>query len=315
MIGDCLENERFNLQNGNAEQRTTGGLLVWRKSDNWTAFTDGATTWLNGPCGLQSRPNTGPNYDWEGQPGSACNLATAPRTSVQQPPATNQSRIGPSSFVFPTISAPASDQQFACLPSNVSCGREVWWMEWNADQRSDPVQYAFLAPGLVTEYRFIEAIWMLWQWPEGKFLLQQAAEHGVSIKAEPFPVAALAYYRPADRGIRVNDRFDETSTWMVADILAHELKHAADDRAGSRLARTTEDCLAREQVAYQVESRYLKWIGERFGGMPTLNQVRGSQLSDEDKLLYYNLLHIATSRSPDATALEDYRRACSSLPQ
>ena len=65
IVGDCLEDEHFNAQNGNAEQRTTGGLLVWRKADNWTAFTDGATTWINGPLGIQSRPNGGPPFAWE----------------------------------------------------------------------------------------------------------------------------------------------------------------------------------------------------------------------------------------------------------
>lgn len=62
LVGRCLENERFNPGNGNAEQRTTahhgqGGLLVWRKHDNWTAYTDGHWTWVNGPSGLQRRLN------------------------------------------------------------------------------------------------------------------------------------------------------------------------------------------------------------------------------------------------------------------
>src|SRR5262245_27800412 len=35
-VGQCLEDQRFNPANGNAEQQTTGGLLVWRKADNWT---------------------------------------------------------------------------------------------------------------------------------------------------------------------------------------------------------------------------------------------------------------------------------------
>lgn len=69
IVGDCLENERFNPKNGNTEQRTTahhgrGGLLVWRKSDNWTAFTDGTWTWVNGPYGLQKRLNT-ERFSWE----------------------------------------------------------------------------------------------------------------------------------------------------------------------------------------------------------------------------------------------------------
>src|SRR5438093_2633740 len=65
VVGNCLENEHFNLANGNSEQRTSGGLLVWRKADNWTAFTDGSTTWINGPEGLASRPNAGLLFPWE----------------------------------------------------------------------------------------------------------------------------------------------------------------------------------------------------------------------------------------------------------
>src|SRR5687767_5178480 len=44
IVGDCIENEWHNPENGDGLQRTTGGLLVWRKADNWTAFTDGVTT-------------------------------------------------------------------------------------------------------------------------------------------------------------------------------------------------------------------------------------------------------------------------------
>ena len=63
-MGGCLEDERFNPQNGNAEQRTGGGLLVWRKADNWTAFTDGAITWISGPAGLVSRSNAAPLFPY-----------------------------------------------------------------------------------------------------------------------------------------------------------------------------------------------------------------------------------------------------------
>ena len=62
-VGACLENQRF-AANGNAEQQTTGGLLVWRKQDNFTAFTDGYRTWANGPQGLQVRLNT-ESFAWE----------------------------------------------------------------------------------------------------------------------------------------------------------------------------------------------------------------------------------------------------------
>ena len=63
-VGQCLENEHFNPEKGAALQRTTGGLFVWRKADNRTAFTDGYRTWVNGPYGLQVRLNT-EHFDWE----------------------------------------------------------------------------------------------------------------------------------------------------------------------------------------------------------------------------------------------------------
>jgi photosystem II stability/assembly factor-like uncharacterized protein len=69
-VGECLENEWFNPANGNAEQRTSGGLLVWRKADNWTAFTDGYWTWINGPYGLAQRLNM-ERFDWEAEPAAA----------------------------------------------------------------------------------------------------------------------------------------------------------------------------------------------------------------------------------------------------
>ena len=67
VAGACWEDEHFNPANGNAEQRTSGGLLAWRKVDNWTAFTDGYRTWVNGPNGLQVRLNA-ERFPWETDP-------------------------------------------------------------------------------------------------------------------------------------------------------------------------------------------------------------------------------------------------------
>jgi hypothetical protein len=55
---------RSSPANGDGLQHTSGGLLVWRKADNWTAFTDGFQTWINGPTGLQERLNTA-RLPWE----------------------------------------------------------------------------------------------------------------------------------------------------------------------------------------------------------------------------------------------------------
>src|SRR5713101_682256 len=71
-VGACVDNQAFAV-NGDAQQHTTKGLMAWRKADNWTAFTNGYMTWINGPNGLQNRLNTD-RFPWEGD----ANAAAAP---------------------------------------------------------------------------------------------------------------------------------------------------------------------------------------------------------------------------------------------
>jgi|GEM_PF-3697849 hypothetical protein len=63
-VGICSEDEGHNPANGDGIQHTSGGLLVWRKADNWTVFTDGYRTWINGPYGLVDRLNS-ERFPWE----------------------------------------------------------------------------------------------------------------------------------------------------------------------------------------------------------------------------------------------------------
>lgn len=65
-VGRCLDNEQH-VANGDGVQHTTTGLLVWRAADNWTAFTDGDHTWVNGPTGVQERLNT-QRFVWGANP-------------------------------------------------------------------------------------------------------------------------------------------------------------------------------------------------------------------------------------------------------
>ncbi len=65
-VGDCLDNQAF-AGNGDAQEHTAKGLMVWRKADNWTAFTNGYQTWINGPDGLVARLNT-QRFPWEANP-------------------------------------------------------------------------------------------------------------------------------------------------------------------------------------------------------------------------------------------------------
>ena len=83
IVGDCLEDEHYDPLNGNSLQSTSGGLLVWRKADNWTAFTDGATTWVNGPFGLQSRGN-GERFPWEDTVSQPPSPPPPPNPSIPQ---------------------------------------------------------------------------------------------------------------------------------------------------------------------------------------------------------------------------------------
>jgi hypothetical protein len=65
-----LENEHPDIENPANQiqpvQLPSGavGLMVWRSADNWTAFTNGYETWINGPEGLQKRLNTD-RFQWE----------------------------------------------------------------------------------------------------------------------------------------------------------------------------------------------------------------------------------------------------------
>ncbi|HEX9015454.1 MAG TPA: endo-1,3-alpha-glucanase family glycosylhydrolase [Chloroflexota bacterium] len=63
VVGNPLEAEHYG-PNGDSLQATSNGLMAWRKADNWTAFTNGSITWINGPYGIQSRTNSA-RFDWE----------------------------------------------------------------------------------------------------------------------------------------------------------------------------------------------------------------------------------------------------------
>ncbi len=65
VVGTPTEDEHYGAA-GDSLQQTTTGLMVWRKADNWTAFTNGSRTWVNGPNGVQSRLNS-VRFEWEAQ--------------------------------------------------------------------------------------------------------------------------------------------------------------------------------------------------------------------------------------------------------
>ncbi|MGI5837153.1 MAG: hypothetical protein ACOX87_11810 [Chloroflexota bacterium] len=88
IVGQPMENENYG-PNGDSLQRTSNGLLVWRKADNWTAFTDGYRSWVNGPNGLQERLND-QRFDWEASTPPPTPTPTADQ-AVSAPPSASPS--------------------------------------------------------------------------------------------------------------------------------------------------------------------------------------------------------------------------------
>jgi hypothetical protein len=157
LVGQCLENEWHNAENGDGLQRTTGGLMAWRKADNWTAYTNGAQTWLNGPCGLQMRPNPeigGLVFAWEGRVGSPCTgdamvPAPPPQPAAPAPPAPGPA--APTATPAPGATAVPEGPQLQLQLSDddpragdsltitiiARDDRGVDWIRWEGDERDD----------------------------------------------------------------------------------------------------------------------------------------------------------------------------------
>ena len=170
VVGDCLEDEHHNPDNGDGLQQTTNGLLVWRKADNWTAFTDGTTTWINGPTGLVSRPNAGPLFPWE---------AAVP---------TSTSGIDGQVTLSPTCPGPQRVGQVCERPYQATIsvldgqGRVVTQIQSGADGRF----HLPLPPGSYTLH------------PESPSMLPRAADQVVTVSAGRFTQVTIQY----DTGLR-----------------------------------------------------------------------------------------------------------------
>lgn len=106
VVGMPLENEHWTAS-GDLVQRTSRGLLVWRMSDRWTAFTDGGTTWILGPYGLQSRSNSH-RYPWELLPAEPSPSGPPAVPYVPPTPAPPTPTSGPPTpIAVPPIAVPA----------------------------------------------------------------------------------------------------------------------------------------------------------------------------------------------------------------
>ena len=92
IAGEPLEDEHSGA-NGDSLQQTSTGLMVWRRADNWTAFTNGSRTWVNGPAGVEERANE-ERFEWEAVASSPTPTPTpAPVTPTPVAPLINKDQM------------------------------------------------------------------------------------------------------------------------------------------------------------------------------------------------------------------------------
>ncbi len=140
IVGDCRENEWHNAFNGDGLQQTTGGLLVWRKADNWTAFTNGSITWINGPAGLAARQND-ERFPWEGVadvPAPTDPGGSVPSTESSQgldQSASTTSAPAPSVIIRISDTRPNNQEEFTVrLEASSDIGLDsMWWWATSTD--------------------------------------------------------------------------------------------------------------------------------------------------------------------------------------
>ncbi len=143
VVGDPLEDEHPG-PNNTVVQTTTTGMMVWRSADNWTGFTDGSLTWVEGPNGVEVRPND-QRFPWESHPpltfddpfAYCATVGTIDRTDARYvgpgfPEAVREGLAVALGVPVPTFTPPAagiflrcyqSELQACTVGANLNCGK------------------------------------------------------------------------------------------------------------------------------------------------------------------------------------------------
>lgn len=285
-VGNCLVNEHYNPQNGDALQETTHGLLVWRKVDNWTAFTDGYRSWINGPLGLQQRLNTA-HFPWEhAAPAPASTACLASQIAVQvdrlaiaadgsapaQATVNNQcdrpvdvavdvlGLSGPGgtplldvpTIYLQNVPARASRTLAGQIPQANTAPATSWSWTWVMAGQDACIDVG-VAKCLNVDPPLADAAVALKGVPDALVLLRTAATAGVQIRSGLSGTGTFGRYTPATKTITIDSSLDGRSAWVRATILAHELQHASDDATG-QLGKTSLGCYLDEARAFGREA-------------------------------------------------------------
>lgn len=288
VVGDCTADEHYNPVNGDGLQETTGGLMVWRKSDNWTAFTDGYHTWINGPNGLEERLNT-ERFSWEPAippcsiPGNALTFSAATigldGTATGSATVRNPCDLPANMMIDVFTQSGSGDQTIADAPTIFLANVPPYGAETFSYHVLMAVPFSSPRTGFawfngsphdwlcvdVGAHTCLEidpwlksAIAVLGTLDEGRALLKIAADDGVRVERDQTDPNLLASYSPSTKTITLDPRLDSYSSWVRATILAHELQHAADDAAGN-LSFTPANCYLAEETAFRRQAQV--WAG------------------------------------------------------
>jgi hypothetical protein len=222
-----------------------------------------------------------------------------------------------SAFAIGSGPIPLVDTGAWCLAPNTSCVDGPWWQA-QPDPSSAPsgkfTTYVGL-DGLRSDPDFAEAVRLLWQWPEGRQELIGAAGRGVRIVQGPRHRGrssdTFATYEEETRTVEVAHENMDVPTWMLADLLAHELRHANDLAQGTQAWDGSTGCFALEERAYRTEQRYMAWLVSRFGPLPSETAARDAELSSAADDLYLNMMQIDRVVDVLGVVHQDYAEACS----
>jgi hypothetical protein len=217
----------------------------------------------------------------------------------------------------PSRPIPLANSGSWCLVSNSSCQDGPWWQaqseRTSARLRQATATYVGL-DGLTSDPDFGEAVRLLWQWPEGRKELIGAADRGVTIVQGPrHPAAntdAFATYQESTLTIEVAYDDMDVPTWMLADLLAHELRHANDMGRPDATWDDRKGCFLLEERAYATEQRYMTWLTHRFGPLPSDSAETDAELSYAADDLYANMMHLDNTEDIVALVQSDYAETC-----
>jgi hypothetical protein len=285
VVGQPLENERHDSHTGDSVQPTTTGRMVWRKATNTTAFTDGGTTWVIGPLGLQSRPNDA-RFAWEGAA-----VAVAPAAAGDVTASAEFSRGPDGAWVAqfslrnpldramnveinvvaldapggrPIIDAPTifvrslppqtSRTASVRVPVGGDAGGWRWWVQSHPVQASNLVRMDVgVGVPLEIDWLLVGALEEMRRASGGEELARVTAQSRARVITGNTPANVLGAFFPDRNLVIISSSLNSASAWARAAVLAHELDHVAGAAAGN-LPTDPIQCLAFEASAFTTQA-------------------------------------------------------------